>query len=333
MGAAGLSPVGQIGDRQADSPLLIGKVMANQREIEALYDWLDYFHELGIGECADITAALFDGDFTKSLSQAQNDKHDWIFDGLNIEAPRTRILDIGCGNGPTLKAIKERGGEGLGITLSRAQADYCQRHGLDARVMDWKEIDTTALGPFDGVVSIGAFEHFCSEEEYNAGRQLEIYDRFFDVCARLLPDHGRLYLQTMTWGKQVPVSAAIRLDAPEGSPERILARLRKFYPGSWLPSGKEQIVSAAASRFRLVTSNNGRKDYIETLNRWGAGADSLWTAPKIFKVIPAILRLVPRYVSSPDFRVQISSLQHHDQQTCLIQEIMSHERMFFQKLN
>jgi cyclopropane-fatty-acyl-phospholipid synthase len=307
--------------------------MANQHEIEAIYDWLDFFQELRLGKCADTTAAFFDGDFSKTLSQAQNDKHDWVFEGLGIKGPRTRILDIGCGWGPTLKAIKERGGEGLGLTLSRAQARYCQREGLDAEVLDWKEVDPKTLGTFDAVVSIGAFEHFCSEEEFNEGKQPRIYEHFFDLCADLLPARGRLYLQTMTWGKQIPVSAEIRLDAPEGTPERILARLRKFYPGSWPPSGKDQIAAAASKRFRLLKSNNGRKDYIETLNRWGEGTDSLWTVPKIFKTVPAILRLVPRYVSDRDFRIQISSLRHNDQQICFIDEIMSHERMFFEKLS
>ena len=109
--------------------------MANQQEIEALYDWLDYFQELRLGKCADLTAAFFDGDFTKTLSKAQTDKHDWVFDGVAAGGSRPRILDIGSGWGPMLKVVKERGGEAVGLTLSRAQARYCQREGLDARVL------------------------------------------------------------------------------------------------------------------------------------------------------------------------------------------------------
>ena len=107
--------------------------------------------------------------------------------------------------------------------------------------------------------------------------------------------------------------------------------LRKFYPGSWLPSGKDQIAATAAKRFRLLSSNNGRKDYIETLNRWGQGTASLWTFPKILKTIPAVARLIPRYAADPDFRVQISSLRHNDQQVCFIEEIMSHEKNVLRK--
>jgi cyclopropane-fatty-acyl-phospholipid synthase len=307
--------------------------VASQRDIETTYDWMDYFHELRLGKHADITAAFFDGDVSKSLEQAQKDKHAWVFDGLGVDVAHSRFLDIGCGWGPTLNAIKERGGEGVGLTLSGAQARYCQRAGLDARVLDWQEAEPSALGRFDAVISIGAFEHFCSEEAFNQGGQLQIYERFFDFCAAMLPIGRRMFLQTMTWGRAVPVSAKISLDAPEGTPERILARMRKFYPGSWPPIGKDQIVDAASKRFRYLKSSNGRKDYIETLNRWGEGTAKLWKFPAILKALPAFLRLAPRLAFDRDFRLQISSLWHNDQQQCFIDEIMSHERIFFEKIN
>ena len=306
--------------------------MANRQEIEATYDWLDRFQELRLGRFADITAAFFDGDFSKSLDRAQKDKHAWVIDGLGVGGPGMRVLDIGCGWGPVLNALKTAGSGGLGLTLSGAQAAYCRQNGLDLELLDWKDADPLALGMFDGVVSIGAFEHFCSEEEYNAGKQNEIYRRFFDFCAAVLPVGGRLYLQTMVWGNTVPVSREIRLDAAEGSAEQILARLRKMYPGSWLPSGKDQIVAAAAGNFRLLRSNNGRKDYIETLDRWGEGNDSLWGLRKVFRFLPVLAGLVPRYLTSREFRIQIESIVRNDQQRCFIDGIMSHERLFFEKV-
>ena len=305
--------------------------MANCQEIEATYDWLDRFQELRLGKFADITAAFFDGDFSKTLDQAQKDKHAWVFEGLRVGGPGKRVLDIGCGWGPILAALKVAGSVGVGLTLSGAQVAYCRANGLDAKLIDWKEATPGDLGAFDGVVSIGAFEHFCSEDEYNAGRQEEIYGRFFDLCAAVLPVGGRLYLQKMVWGKAVPVSREIRLDAAEGTPQRILARLRKMYPGSWLPNGRDQIVAAAAGHFALIKSNNGRKDYIETLDRWGEGNDSLWTLGKIFRFLPALAGLLPRYLTNRDFRVQIESILKNDQQRCFIDEIMTHERLFFAK--
>src|SRR5579864_8490399 len=145
-------------------------IMAGQREIEETYDFMDEVFRVCFGENADLTCALYNGDFSKSLFQAQRDKHEYILEGIRF-APGFRVIDIGCGFGPMLKAIKECGGQGVGLTLSRKQAAACGRTGLDARVMDWKDLSADTLGGFDAVVSVGAFEHFCSVEEYLAGRQ------------------------------------------------------------------------------------------------------------------------------------------------------------------
>jgi cyclopropane-fatty-acyl-phospholipid synthase len=307
-------------------------MVANQAEIERTYDWLDPLHEMRLGAYADLSCAFFDGNFKKNLEQAQKDKHYWVLKELGIEGPGKNILDVGCGWGPILNAVSLRGGAGIGITLSRAQAKYCRSHGLDARVLDWKDADLRTLGRFDGVVSIGAFEHFCSPEEFERGEQERIYGKFFDLCADVLPMGGRLYLQTMIWGERVPMPETLRLDAPEGTPERILARLRKFYPGSWAPTAKDQITKSASRRFKLLKSSNGRRDYIETLSRWGEGTRSLISFRKIPNASPILLRLARRYLTDRDFRIQMSSVWHNDQQQCFIDEIMTHERMFFEKV-
>jgi cyclopropane-fatty-acyl-phospholipid synthase len=306
--------------------------MATQADIAKTYDWIDEFHELRLGPYADFSCAFFDGNFNITLDQAQRNKHEWVFTELGIKGPGSRILDIGCGWGPILNAIRERGGVGLGLTLSPAQAEYCANHGLNVKILDWKQADPRVLGRFDAVICIGAFEHFCSPEEFARAEQQRIYKDFFDFCAEVLPVHGRLFLQTMTWGKVVPVLDTLTSDAPEGTTERILARLRKFYPGSWGPSGKDQIEQSASRHFQLLKSNNGRNDYIETINRWGEGTKSLFSIQKLFNTVKALMKLAPLYLADQDFRTQISSIYHNDQQECFLREIMTHERMFFEKL-
>ncbi len=49
--------------------------MANQREIGLTYNWMHRFFPRIFGENADISCAFYDGDFSKSLEQAQLDKH------------------------------------------------------------------------------------------------------------------------------------------------------------------------------------------------------------------------------------------------------------------
>jgi cyclopropane-fatty-acyl-phospholipid synthase len=305
--------------------------MASQAEIEMMYDWVDKIHTLRLGEFADFTCAYFNGDFSKTLDQAQRDKHNWIFDGTNTPVEDFRVLDVGCGWGPILNAVRKRGGKGIGLTLSSAQAKYGARKGLDVRLQDYKTVNGAELGVFDSVISVGAFEHFCSEQEYLAGKQMDIYRSFFKFCSERLPQNGRLFLQTMTWGKKVPNSAEVRLDAPAGSDELALARLREFYPGSWLPANLGQIVEAASPYFNFQSSSNGRLDYIETLKRWAESSRNLLKPENILPTLRTAAELAVRYTHDKNFRTQVSAVYHGDQTTVFRREIFSHERMFFEK--
>jgi cyclopropane-fatty-acyl-phospholipid synthase len=92
------------------------------------------------------------------------------------------------------------------VTLSSAQAAACRRHGLDVHLLDARQVTCESFGVFDGVASLGGFEHFCSPAEYRAGRQEEIYRTLFARVADVLPDTGRFYLQTMVFGRNmIPV--------------------------------------------------------------------------------------------------------------------------------
>jgi cyclopropane fatty-acyl-phospholipid synthase-like methyltransferase len=171
--------------------------MATQSQIGETYNYMDEFFRATYGQHADCTAAMYDGTHSQTLEQAQHAKHQYILTQLRIAAGH-RVLDVGCGWGPVLHSLKQHGAEGVGITLSTKQAEACRRNGLNAHIADWRNLDPSTLGTFDGIVSVGAFEHFCSKEEFLEGKQLEIYKRFFTFCHSLLRPGGRLYLQTMT---------------------------------------------------------------------------------------------------------------------------------------
>ena len=42
--------------------------MANQKEIEETYDYMDEIFRLSLGENADISCAFFNGDFSKKIN-------------------------------------------------------------------------------------------------------------------------------------------------------------------------------------------------------------------------------------------------------------------------
>lgn len=299
--------------------------MATREQIESTYNYMDELFRITYGEHGDCSGAMYDGNFSLTLEQAQKAKHDYIFESLKI-GPGKRILDFGCGWGPVLNAARRRGAQGVGITLSTKQAEACRRNGLEVYVRDWREVTSETFGSFDGVVSIGSFEHFCSEEEFAAGRQQEVYRNFMKLCRELLPVGGRLYLQTMIWGRNAPPQKAVSLKAKKGSNEYVVAVLKKFYPGSWLPCGLDQIVSCAEPYLRLISAKNGRLDYIETMKQWGR----TWRfSPQ--KLLPGIKSL--RYfLLDPDFRYKVETLVRNYNQECFKREIMDHQRMVFEKI-
>jgi cyclopropane-fatty-acyl-phospholipid synthase len=311
--------------------------MATRAEIEKHYDTVGAMHALRMedvqGDCPDYTCAFFDGDFSKPYAQAQADKHAWIFDGLGLgqNLSGKRVLDIGCGWGPMLNAARKRGGEAVGLTLSPGQVEHCDEHGLDGRLRDYKDLSAGELGTFDGVVSLGAFEHFCSVEELLAGKQEDVYRNFFRICAEHLPSGGRLYLQTMTWGKKVPDYRKLSLDAPPDSMEAILARMEYLYPGSWPPNGLKQLIERASEHFDFISSNNGRLDYLQTLKGWNQATPNLWKLHALPRTLRYAIPLACNILTSRDAWIQFQSIRRGDQNSCFAREIMSHERIFFVK--
>jgi cyclopropane-fatty-acyl-phospholipid synthase len=298
--------------------------MADRDDIDFTYSLTDRIFRLSLGELADFSGAKYDGDFSLSLEQAQRRKHEYVAEQIGI-GPGRRVLDLGCGWGPLLNFIRGRGGSGLGVTLSWAQEAACRRHGLDVRLHDAREVDRETFGPFDAVASLGAFEHFCSPEDHQAGRQEEIYRGLFARVASVLPERGRFYLQTMVFGRNMIPVEEVDVDAPRDSDAWYLALLGRQFPGSWLPMNSEQIVRSAEPRFRLVESSNGRLDYIQTITEWGkrTGAGS-------FRKSLLKLQLVPRWLTSADFRLAFTSGVSANK-VCFERELLDHHRLVFEK--
>jgi cyclopropane-fatty-acyl-phospholipid synthase len=298
--------------------------MADRDDLEFTYSLIDRIFRLSLGELADFSGAKYDGDFSLSLEEAQRRKHHYVAEQIGI-GPGRRVLDLGCGWGPLLDFARSQGAAGVGVTLSSAQAAACRRHGLDVHLLDARQVTRDSLGPFDAVASLGAFEHFCSPKEHRAGRQEEIYRGLFARIASLLQDGGRLYLQTMVFGPSMIPLERIDIDAPRDSDAWYLALLSHQFPGSFLPSGQEQIVRSATPHFRLVSSVSGRVDYIETIRQWRKRFAARSPAKTLLK-----LRLLPRWLTSSDFRLAFTSGVSANS-VCFERELLDHYRLVFEK--
>jgi cyclopropane-fatty-acyl-phospholipid synthase len=298
--------------------------MADQRDLEFTYSLIDKIFRLSLGETADFSGAKYDGDFSLTLEQAQRRKHEYVAESIGIE-PGRRVLDLGCGWGPLLDFVREREADGLGVTLSTAQAEACRRHGLDARIADAREVTRETFGGFDSVASLGAFEHFCSPDDHRAGRQEEVYAELFANLAGLLPERGRLYLQTMVFGRNMIDPGKASIEAPRDSDAWYLALMMHQFPGSFLPFGHEQVVRAAEPHFRLVSADSGRLDYIETIKQWR----KRFAQPSWRKTLLKA-RLVPRYLTSREFRLAFTSGVSANS-VCFERELLDHFRLVFER--
>ncbi|TMK99013.1 MAG: methyltransferase domain-containing protein [Actinobacteria bacterium] len=303
--------------------------MAEREDLEFTYSLIDRIVRISLGELADFSGAKYDGDFSLTLEQAQARKHEYVAEQIEIH-PGRRVLDLGCGWGGLLNFIRTRGGIGVGVTMSTAQVEACRRHGLDVHLYDARLLTRESFGQFDAVASLGAFEHFCSPQEYTAGRQEKVYRDLFARVASVLGDKGRFYLQTMVFGRNMLPPEQIDLEALRGLPPRdsdawLLALLGRQFPGSWLPFGQEQLTTCAEPHFRLVSSSNGRRDYIETIRQWNARIGASSVRKTLLK-----LALLPRWLKSSDFRLAFTSGVSANK-VCFERELLDHYRLVFEK--
>ena len=234
---------------------------ASQEAIQYHYDVGNDFYAPWLGPTMIYSAALWPDDRQApcTLAEAQHAKLDWHIAGAGLAAG-DRLLDIGCGWGGTMRRAVEQAeiGEAVGLTLSDAQADWIGGHHADApisvQVRPWQDFGSAE--PFDGIISIGAFEHFARPEMDRAAK-IAHYADFFRFCADNLKPGGSLSLQTIVWMNVQPEDEAKNLPL-------------HIFPESNLPHVGE-VFEAAAPAFHPMRFHNRPRDYSRTLREWIRG--------------------------------------------------------------
>lgn len=301
--------------------------MADKNDLDFTYTTIDHIFRLSVGETGDYSGAKYDGDFSMTLEEAQKAKHKFIADSLNITAG-SKVLDMACGWGPFITYFtKERGATGIGLTLSEGQAKACQKNGMNVIVKDCRTVKPDDFGTFDAISCIGGLEHFCSIEEWKAGKQEQVYSDFFQTLYDLLPTGGRFYMQTMVFGKNMIDFKDIDVNAEKGSAAHVMALMIKEFPGSWLPYGPEMVIRNAEPHFKLISKSSGRLDYIETIGQWRKKFRKFG-----LKKYLLYATLLPRYITSKEFRHQVEVFKISPNRVCFEKEIMEHYRLVFEKI-
>ncbi|KGE09899.1 cyclopropane-fatty-acyl-phospholipid synthase [Burkholderia gladioli] len=229
---------------------------ASAEAIQHHYDVGNAFYALWLDSTMTYSSALWHRD-DEDLETAQRNKLDWHLARAGSAGAR-RLLDVGCGWGGLIRRALQGNPDChcTGLTLSREQHAFLgglDPHRVDVRLESWA--DHQALAPYDGIVSIGAFEHFArldqSREEKIAG-----YRDFFRFCSRNLVEGGHVSLQTIVY---------------ENSARQHFSQFfeQTIFPESDLPHLAE-IAEASQHLFEIVELRNDRHHYARTLRQWSA---------------------------------------------------------------
>lgn len=229
-------------------------------DVQAHYDLSDEFYRLFLDPSMMYSCAYF-RDEHMSLAAAQQAKIDLSLNKCDLW-PGMRLLDIGCGWGATaIRAARSFGVQAVGLTLSQNQhAAASRRAAGDRRVrfrlQGWEEFDE----PVDRIVTLEVFEHFRRER----------YAAFFERCRRVLPEGGRMLLQTNLRYDWLTLE---KRGLPFEHEHVLFAKFMgtHIFPGGELCEPKVLVEYARNAGFDVPEIESLKEHYIPTLQQW-AGA-------------------------------------------------------------
>ena len=220
-----------------------------EKEVTSHYDIGNDFYSLWLDETMSYSCGYFKHE-TDTLYEAQCNKVERILEKLCLKKDIT-LLDIGCGWGYLLiRAAKEYGVKGLGITLSHEQQkefeERIEKEGLTGQIevarMDYRELEKSGR-QFDRVVSVGMLEH--------VGRAN--YELFVKNVDSVLKPGGLLLLHYISALKEDPGDPWIK---------------KYIFPGGMVPSLREIIHLFGDYRFYTLDVESLRRHYYKTLRCW-----------------------------------------------------------------
>ena len=231
-------------------------------DVQAHYDTSNEFFGLFQDPTRTYSCAYFERD-DMTLEEAQIAKIDLALGKLDLR-PGMTLLDVGCGWGSVMKrAIETYDVNVIGLTLSRNQRALGQEilDAIDTQrsrqvlLKGWEEFDQ----PVDRIVSIEAFEAWPKSK----------YKAFFDTCYRIMPDDGRMVLQTIMGH---PLRRWPDLGIPITISDLKFMRfiLKEIFPGGAVPCDEDVIEYSQNSGFTVEHFESMTRHYVRTLDTWAS---------------------------------------------------------------
>lgn len=221
----------------------------DKRFISEPYDLGNKFYALWLDKDMQYTCGYFKTP-QDSIDLAQEQKREQICRKLRLQ-PGDTILDIGCGwGGMLIYAARHYGISGVGVTLSKEQAEESNRRiknaGLQERIhvehADYRDLPGQGR-VFDKVVSVGCLEHIGKPN----------HDLFFSIARQSLKPGGTFVLHTI--GKLQP------------GPSFAFGN-KHVFPGVYTATLMEISQCLAKLGMRIQDVENMRLHYSYTAQRW-----------------------------------------------------------------
>jgi cyclopropane-fatty-acyl-phospholipid synthase len=241
-----------------------GRLHSRGRDAQAVqhhYDVSNDFYAMVLGPAMTYSCARF-APGVDSLEAAQESKHDLICRKLGLpDQPGQRILDVGCGWGSfALHAARHYGARVVGVTLSPAQAQWARERvtaagfegQIEIRLQDYRDVSD---GTFDGIASVGMFEHVGSS------RSAE----YFGIMRRLLRPEGRLLNHAIS-----------SVGGSRIGPRSFIGRY-VFPDGELIDVGRVALGMEEAG-FEVRDVESLREHYAKTLRAWVDNLQRHWDA-------------------------------------------------------
>jgi cyclopropane-fatty-acyl-phospholipid synthase len=241
-----------------------GRLHSPTRDAQAVrhhYDVSNDFYSMVLGSSMTYSCARFssDGD---TLEAAQESKHDLICRKLGLsDRAGQRILDVGCGWGSfAIHAARRYGAHVVGVTLSPEQAQLARERveasGLERqveiRLQDYRDVTD---GPFDGIASVGMFEHVGSAKT----------NEYFGLMRQLIKPEGRMLNHAIS-----------SVGGSKIGPRSFIGRY--VFPDGELLDVGNVVLAMEQAGFEVRDVESLREHYAKTLRAWVANLQRHWQA-------------------------------------------------------
>ncbi|MCI4064455.1 class I SAM-dependent methyltransferase [Micromonospora sp. R77] len=256
------------------------------------YDVSNAFYEKVLGPSMTYTCAVFHSP-EDTLEQAQRAKYDLVANKLALK-PGMRLLDVGCGWGGMVRhAAREYGVKALGVTLSKAQAQWAQaaieREGLaelaEVRHLDYRDAPRER---FDAISSIGLTEHI----------GVRNYPAYFGALRERLKPGGRLLNHCIT-------------RADNRAPHRSGAFIDRYvFPDGELAGPGRLISEVHDAGLEVHHEENLRQHYALTLAGWCRNLVEHWDFC-VGEVGPGTARVWGLYMAGSRMAFERNGIQLH----------------------